>query len=241
MPDSPDFSKYLPGSNRFSLQDMGELAARLGSPCRFDRRGEVVWFDTCEFGMSPWAAGLSGAAASVRPHTYAASVSGYSIRLTPGSTVNYYAGISHYLTPETVTRIGVEATVAFTGVFPKFEINAHWNGQVYLDLATCIINATDGTLDIINDAGAQVAIATIPISFWAGTLHHTVKMVADYQTGYYARLLYDDLDFDVSTHKLYRRPVLNVQGLEINLQHYGSATFQHPCYIGHTIVTTNEP
>jgi len=54
MPDAPDWYKYLPGSDRYILEDMGELAARLRSPITYDRRGEVLYFDMMEHGLAPY-------------------------------------------------------------------------------------------------------------------------------------------------------------------------------------------
>ena len=38
----------------YSLLDLGELAARLGSPVTFDRRGDVAWIDDFAGGVSNW-------------------------------------------------------------------------------------------------------------------------------------------------------------------------------------------
>ncbi|GAG01299.1 unnamed protein product, partial [marine sediment metagenome] len=50
--DMPDDYKWLPGSTRFPLSDIGELAVRLGSLCSYDRRGEVIFIDDFGHGVN---------------------------------------------------------------------------------------------------------------------------------------------------------------------------------------------
>jgi len=241
MPDSPDFSKYLPGSTRFSLQDMGELAARLGSPMTFDRRGEVVFMDDGSLGLAPWGSGWDGAGGAVEVTCYAGASSPYSIMLTPGTTLDKWARITHYATPKDVSRMGLEATLSFDSLFDEHRLYLRWYGGDFTNYSVLSLNAADQTLDLLNELNVMVPVADIPVSFWAGTLHHTIKFVVDFSVQRYIRAVYDDLEIDLTGFQYLRAAAINKQGSYIELRQIGDGINPGQCFVGSVILTSNEP
>ena len=53
----PDYGTQGPVSTVHSIQDLGELAVRLGSIVTFDRRGNVLWLDGFDSGIGAWSKG----------------------------------------------------------------------------------------------------------------------------------------------------------------------------------------
>ena len=49
-----DFGIYAPKETIVTIEDLGELAVRLGSPVNYDRKGDVVWVDGFEDGIDKW-------------------------------------------------------------------------------------------------------------------------------------------------------------------------------------------
>lgn len=50
----PDWGEYSPQEVVSKLLDNAELAARLGSPVLFDRRGTVIFMDDFNCGVNHW-------------------------------------------------------------------------------------------------------------------------------------------------------------------------------------------
>ena len=56
----PDYGGAAPLATVYTLQDLAELAARLGSIDVFDRRGNVLLLDDFESGIKKWLFGGTG-------------------------------------------------------------------------------------------------------------------------------------------------------------------------------------
>lgn len=89
----PDFGPAAVKLALGGMSDIGELAARLGALSRYDRLGDVVFFDDFCSDLGAWEIETSGAGSGVMV-TAARKVSGgFSCKMTAGSTLLRYAGI----------------------------------------------------------------------------------------------------------------------------------------------------
>ena len=99
---APDYTKIVQVVDaedifgKLSTIGLAELAARLGSPTTYERRGALIFADIFDSGLSKWNTDTSGAGASVALTALYASVGKYSAMLTAGSTLQ-----------KTATAIGV--------------------------------------------------------------------------------------------------------------------------------------
>lgn len=103
----------------WSVADLGELAARLGSPVTFDRRGDVVWHDDFEAGVHKWSwAGFGpGYGRGVMPCAHRSRNGRRSARLNSGREAGYETQqvehVSHLPAITPLPRLGFEASFAY--------------------------------------------------------------------------------------------------------------------------------
>jgi len=195
LPDAADVKLEVPS---YAVQDLGELAARLGSPMTYERRGTLVYLDDMSSGLSPYLSAHFGAGSAVDLVTTPADYGGISIRLKTGVGEGNSAGIykempyidtdkiglSAYLAiyPQAVT-IGIEIIVR-TGIVRKsflvvFNVSAH--ELYYQDSdANLILFASD-------------VIVTASANFF-----HYIKLLVNIVSGTYERLVLNQFEYSLA-------------------------------------------
>ena len=241
MPDRPDLSKYLPGSERHSLEDLSELAARLGSPVTYDRRGEVVWMDQFNTGMSRWKDGSYDAddkAELTADYPYQGN---YAVKLITGGAAVRMAEIHRYLSPPHVNKWGLEVAVNFWTDFNSFAIELRRIHGELAYSASLRINNVDGKIQVYDGDNELYELDDLPLS-WGGHGHyHVLKIVADFSTNYRVRALFDQNEYDITTLAI--KPVGTDEAYynDVMISFIGREGETDYCIIGQVIVTANEP
>lgn len=241
MPDRPDWSKYLPGSERHSLEDLSELAVRLGSPVTYDRRGEVIWFDDCRYGLAPWRVGEVGDDAEVSVVVDQTDASPYAIKLTGGSSEGNTVAIYKDYTKEVLNRVGVEFSFIALSIFDLIYLNilakdgelTQW-GQVRLTYST-------GTWAYIDNNSKYQDIASPGIVVGSWEFYHRIKLVIDLPENKYVRFQYDNNEYDLSTYPLVSWDEPITPRYIIDLAMVSRENYNDVIQVGRCIITGNEP
>ncbi len=241
MPDSKDFSRYLPDSNRFSLQDMGELAARLWSPVQFDRRGEVVFMDAGQAGIAPWRVYGGGTGNNVSAVGANSGPSGFAIRLTPGSDGGKTAGMSRTFSPARWSRTGFEIGVCLTTSFDYLWIDIDRYDGLKRHLARLKLDYTNLELRYWNSAGADVTIDTITDPTSVTHVHNSIKLVGDMDNFNYVRVIYNQEEYELAGIPLYLNPAFAAPQVLVALTAHGTGAGGEYLDITQSIITGNEP
>jgi len=87
---APDWWGTEQTSTVHLVQDVGELAARLGSIVTFDRRGNVIWLTSFEDGLQGTSFGVDHVDSKGTLSTNRALGGAYSIRLDPRGAADAY-------------------------------------------------------------------------------------------------------------------------------------------------------
>ena len=239
--DMPDDYDWLPGSARFPMADMGELAVRLGSPVTFDRRGDVLWLDTIAGGLGSWTAVTGGLGSTVNVTTNYPLHGKYTLALVAGSTLDHTAQIRKRLSNIAMLRSGLE--VAFWLNTPGESFILFLTRFDGINQVGANISVWSGpkTLEYRDPAGAYHTIAHIgSIDNNEGVYHH-LKVVADFTLGQYVRVIWDDHEYDLSGIPLWQVPALDIKQYRVLIAQYGVLASNDIAYIGHVIITGNEP
>jgi hypothetical protein len=241
MPDSPDYNKYLPNSTRFSLQDMGELAARLGSFSVFDRRGEIVWYDRCAFGTTPWIVTSDGAGAEVVPSVYNSYLSPYSLKMTSGNTLGASVSVSRRCNLFDISSIGFEvATLNYAQVI-DYIVKIEYVVQSIKYSAQIKVKYDDNEVFYYDESGNFVSLAD-PSSAANNVLRFVnLKMVVDLITHTYRRVIYDVNHYENLIYPINPTPLAVGDYFEVTLQVHGESLNEAILYLGQAIITSNEP
>ena len=219
---------------------LAELAARLGSPMGWDRRGQIAKAVQFENGFGDCWGSTSGAGADVYLSPYFAHVGGYSCCLVSGTTVGKSAQVRFYGEYAPADRVGLEVgfSVSTQPDYIYFDLRV-WDGSRVHRLYARLNNATD-KLQILNSVPAYVDVCT----FWrpdVPQLSYRVKFVADLSTQRWVRVLSRGVEYDVSA--------VATDGVASDATAYFEATVvaredgatSHTIYVDSVIVTTNEP
>lgn len=229
----------------YGIQDMGELAARLGSIDTHDRRGNVLWMDDFENGVlaGKWsfvehtAVTVEVGLSTLRPKRGAFATR---IAFTAAALVNDYGRIRNRFCYPSLGKTGLEASFTsddtrhnITVAMYRFDGTWQYSGSLQFDEST-------GVLSYLNSAGAYVAIAAIATQVFA---YCVVKLVIDLALNRYIRAIFNDVEFDLSAQGLRVTasavtPVLEAMLRSVIVVLPVGATSTH---FDDVILTTNEP
>ncbi|GAH29279.1 unnamed protein product, partial [marine sediment metagenome] len=96
----------------YTFDDLSELAVRLGSISQFDRRGDVIFQDSFEYGLGKWLlcgdkTGDEQILISKRSRS-----GGYCVKLTGGSEGSLYSAMYIHLAYPVLSKLGMECHFA---------------------------------------------------------------------------------------------------------------------------------
>lgn len=241
MPDRPDWSKYLPGSERHSLQDMSELAARLWSPCVYDRRGEVVWMNNFADGLSEWRLFEGGDGDAVTLSADYPNRGHYCAYLVTTTAALRAAGIYAYVYPPIRNKWGLEVGFSIGQAFDLFTIDMGYHDGTYAYRGYAYIDGENDLLKLYDEEGDPQTIADIEVLHSAYGLYHVLKLVIDTEEGTYERILLDSEEYDVSEYSLYPTESTAAPCNGIRIVFAGDGVGTDHARIGYVISTANEP
>lgn len=217
-----------------------ELAARLGSIHTFDRRGEVLWYDDFESNLNKWEVTLNGTrAAAGLSNSYARS-GALSCKLTSGSGINDSAQIAKYLPYKTTGRIGFEVSwIRNANLAYNFSLYLY-NGTNY-SLGLLAYGPTAKTITLLYGTIYSVAITTDQPTFANAYLFNTIKLVCDFTTKKYVRLIFNNVVYDISQYTMRTVASASAPHIEAIIMPTTDVASNQACYVDDAIITENEP
>ena len=238
---APDWYKYRRDSTTFPVDDLAELAVRLRSPVQFDRRGDVIWFDTFDGNAPGWSSLSNGTGASVAISPDYALYGGYSLKLTAGSDGLRYALTRRFLAYPVVSKIGVQWTFTIESQQDYLYFDTYLYDGVLQHYARIQLDITNARLRYLDSNNVLQDIATgLTFSTLAGHFNH-LKIVLNFVNDTYHRLIFNEATYDLSPYALYSLFSGVAPHLRAYLVLYGNAGFNPATYLDHCIVTQDEP
>lgn len=228
----------------YTSTDVAELAARLGSIVTFDRRGNVVFLEDFESGVEGWLHGTIGTGASVVWSAETSRSGGFSCKITTCLDGLYQASITKTLPLPVLGKIGAEISFSFVAwapidyIYLWMYLNTRtqiFTVAVRYDRANDEIQYRDSAANWVTVTAEQIAL------FEEETCFHSLKMVADFVTGEYTRVIINNAEYDLSGIAMQVTPVAVTPQLVIFIVAEGRPTFNDIAYIDSCIVTQNEP
>lgn len=198
----PDFGMYAALNYLAGLSDMAELAVRLGSIVIFDRRGKVIDLDDFELPSLGWA-GVGLSPNYVRLDS-TNSLSGIqSVLLNVESALGASVYISKAFMPLPSRRVGAEIAFSRPGVKTAFILTS-MNSTTDATLeAIAKIDFSTRVLSIYIAGGVWEDLATLDGFSTSKFIFYPIKLVADFDTGYYVRLIVGAVEYDITSYGLY--------------------------------------
>jgi len=226
-----------------NLVTMGlhELAARMTGLGIFDRRGDVLFFDTFESGLNKGNAVTDGTGAAVEISSYSARFGNYSLKLTAGSDGLRLAIYQYFLPYHIPSKFGLEASFAFDENAEYLEFGINLSDGVDYHTGTIRYDDDNNRVQYKDSTGTWQDLIT-GVSLGRGARnYHTLKMVVDLVNDKYHRVLLDkwswtDGDLALVTGESVVTPIMYA---DVNL--YGASGVNAVAYFDGVLITQNEP
>lgn len=238
---APDWSRYRRSSSTFSLEDLAEHAVRLGSIVSYDRRGDVVFLEDFEHGLLHVATTTSGTGGTITIDPTISKTGGYSAKLVAGSDDDKAAQIQILLATPPLPRVGIE----FSWSRCKDDTLIQLSSSLYTDagVISTLIRYYPGTNTLqYRDSDLNMQDLDTDLNLHdADNFFHTLKLVADFNTRFYSRLLINDQIYNLSSYALRATTVPSnpLYFATIQLSHT-TATNPH-IFVDDIIATQDEP
>jgi len=238
---APDWHKYRKDSPTFPLEDLAELAARLGSIVTFDRRGELFWFDDFEHGLQKWYAYGSGTGNSQTISPTILYHGGYAAKLATGSDTARTANLLRYFPSVITGKWGAEFSFnATTGMrYTRLDLGLY-DGATYHS-ANVRYDWTNNKLQYQDADLAWQDIATAIDLPQSNFLFHTLKLVADFTTDEYVRCILNQTQYSLPDIPIHTSASAAGPYFGLLIQAQTDLDANHTTYIDYCIVTQNEP
>lgn len=237
---APDYTSKGKTARVFWSIDNAELAARLGSINTYDRRGNVVWYDDMETGANKWIKNTVGAGASIATTNTASRNGTYSMLLTTGSTLTFAATLTKNLPLPSLVKLGLELSLNFDADMESVAAfyMVRYNNVRYT--AGVEFDHVNNVVKYWTSAGAWSASVKSVTYLHTLDMFYQSKLVVDFATGKYVRLLFGDASIDLSTISMQSAANAGNNILTVQIGATGTNAKNALCYIDDVILTQND-
>ena len=237
-----DYGIGAPASTIYIIQDLAELAARIGSVDTFDRRGNVIWVNNFENGIHGWIMEKYGVGNAISWSAESARNGSFCLKMfipKPGPT---WTRASYRLPILVPSRTGVE--FCFDTPFGVYRYAIRYTLYDGTNKHEARIQhwAPGHAVQYYGNDGYWHDLE--PTYYYEKTAHlyHTAKLVIDPATHKYVRFILDNTFWDMSALSYYIEASVGapyiLPGIEIENGLIGADITPH---VDHVIVTQNEP
>ena len=179
-----------------------ELAARLGAPVSWDRRGQVLDLYTFKNGLGGVRTDTSGAGTDVAISPVYCLYDGYSALLDAGNTDGNTAKIAMRRAQNPSSRYGGQFSFATGSNYGFVQIFLKVYDGSTLSQGSVRIDVDADTFQLRNSAGTWIQLASgVNLALEPHTWHR-MKLVIDVSTGYYVRALLNNTEYDLTGYAL---------------------------------------
>lgn len=242
LPDysSPKPTGQVPIGPVYTSTDVGELAARLKSCDVFDRRGNIVFIDDFEDGISNWQVDANGTGGKVTWCSTTSSGGGFCAELIGGSDGTRDAYIY---------RISPYPRLSLMGFEWAWSHNSMWNNMLafidFYDSAICWqpgirYMPLTASWEIYNSSGAWQTLLTNAYLEMNSNMFNRTKLVVDFINKRYERLMINDQTIDLSMYNLYGWATGNPRHYYFGICVYEDPGNNYALYVDDVMITQNE-
>jgi len=226
---------------QISGMGLGQLAVRLGYPGGFDNRGDVLFTDSFEEGLTKGVVTKGVAGAAVEVSTTSCRLGGFSLKLTAGSDGESWAGYLYALPYPTLAKVGAMCAFTVQADTEYIELLYSFYDGTYRHEAGIRYDHVNSKIQY-KDAGLtwQDLITNVPLYAY-DTGYHYLKVVIDLATAEYHRVLVDGYSWLIGELDYYHELDDTSPLFYCTLYHYGAEDANAVSYIDSVIFTQNEP
>jgi len=237
---APDDSDVVKIGTVYRLDDMAELAARLGAPVTYNRFGSLLFADTFESGLAAWTITVNGVAGSVRPSNTQSWEGELSVQLVSGTGAAPDSAITKYMPPIADTNIGVQSAFALDTNLDYYEMGItcgdgakRYYYRVRYDHAT-------GTLAYRSGLVAYTVFATPGTLFDQANNFHNMKLVVNNTRKEYIRFYLDNVAYPMTGLGVYQDDLIINPFMQVRFKVWGDGFLSTTLYLDSFVLTYDE-
>lgn len=238
----PDWGTAGPLSTVYTLEDMAELAARLGSIVTFDRRGNVIFLENFDGSLAKVYPGTGGVGGSIAISNERARHGNFSCKMVTGNTIGDYAYVDAVVSYPVLSKMGLEICLSlpltaniqdFIVYLGMYEGLTWWDAAVLWDVDSDRWQYWNGS--------DYVPLSPPYYYYWGEVPFYHIKLVVDFVNKKFVRLIADHQVYDLegiavpSSGVAY--PPCVCGGIDISTRVNDVCT----AYLDSMIITQNEP
>lgn len=236
-PDDSDVVKHV---DLHRVDDMAELAARLGSIVSFVRSGSVMYMETFEGGLGAWDQNTTGTNAEValcNDRVFSGNVAVY---LKSGTGATPYANIAKLFPSPVASRVGLASYFSVVSGGKSFEIYLTTGDGVTTWYYRIRYDHSTGKLAYWTPTNTWTDFATHGVLYESANNYHTFKLVADFVTHKYVRFYLDGKEYSLAD-KVPEQATVNVGPyVFVILRARGDGSTHTELYLDNVVLTYDE-
>lgn len=238
----PDWGTLGPLATVYTVEDMAELAARLGSIVTFDRRGNVIFMEDFQGSLAKVNTDWPGASGSVAISNERALHGAFSCKLVTLAEAAKFTEVYLRLAYTVLGKLGVEVAwdMVDDSLMDSIEIWFQlYDGTYYHKVAVSWEPSTKKWW--YQGVGEWKELSPTQILYSGDVSFNITKLVVDFVNQEYVRLISNNREYDMSG--LVYSTLTPPQSPHILQTNRVIAAGDAACtvYLGHIIVTQNEP
>lgn len=230
-----------PRETVFGLDDLGEAVVRLESIVLFDRRGDVIYLDQFDDGLTHWDSLTVGVGSTVTSSTTTARHGANSIELHNGAVAGAFSTLVGRFPYPVISSLGMEVAFTVHANTQTLMVGIYVHDGVNYNRGHIRYNPTTNILEYYTTLGAWATLVT-PLDLHENIhMFHILKLVVNITTQEYVRVIVDANEYAMTGLALNTvlSPVAPM--LYVIVDHEGDGANTSDVYIDDFILTQNEP
>jgi len=218
-----------------------ELAVRLGSIHRFERRGQVLFMEDFEEGINRWTPATASDNGVVDLTTYSSLSGRFACRLLTSTSSPYNAQIGRPEPYPTLSKMGMEVGIHADGNEDYDRIGLLLRQETQQYRFYLELDPVDKKLRYMNSSGTWTDIQSISSVDVEPRVFHRLKLVVDLVNKKYVRGLYDDQELNLANIDPHLQVTAVPNDVYMVVSVAGLSAIQRHIRVDDVILTQNEP
>lgn len=228
-------------STTYQLQDMAELARRLGAPISIDGSGDVIDQDDCEHGLVKGIITGNGTGYAIASDATKARSGAKSYLFTAGSSDAHNVQLERAFAYPVPSTLGIELWFSEMAAGETLELDVVLYTGTRRYMGIILYTLATKTLQVYDAAGVAHTYRTLANPNATAWCWHCLKVVIDVPTGAYVRAIYDQYTDDLSAYSLMSIANASAPSVRRTLLWTGRSGYNDSVYIDDLLTTQNEP
>lgn len=236
-----DYSNVSGGTIVSRLDDMAELACRMGSPDTFDRAGRIVLIESFQYGYAPWLTLAIGSGSEVIISAEDYRSFGYSCKLKAGSTSSRVAQILRFYPYLYLSKHGLEFSIKVNASIESVNWKLVYRDEINYHVFLCQYIPAQKKIKCQTTESEYVDVMTDVTLYVEHGFFNTIKLVADLERDFYSRLTVNNRMVDLSYLPGYVFSSTSIPYSSCGVTVYSIPGVNGIAYVDDIIVTQDEP